>query len=398
MKFAIFAALMLTVTAAVPRFHGSMIENNNFDRALIDGSVQVMDSKPVALPLAKSYILNSIAKELDMETFDLISAELEEVVSKAQEGIEMNTYHVLSINPINSEEAQACEISIIRNEKSVQVVVAQARVPTMDSVSGHHVETYTSAFMLPFEEMSSRHLAEKEYVKNIKSVLLSSAISKVEFEEQPLRGLNEITGGINAIADTWRNIATAFRSEKSTTLVAQLPTEGFAKYRKNSSFIKTENVPIKFFDLYIKSWVKFTEMTSSKYYPEIQGFLELAQFVDTQAWNINDFNFDKDKDGTLDTIVCITGADMMLGKFSVASVKVNGSFQLSPNKFLWAQSKSTLGGITSSNKHELKTERRDITEKDVNSIHNLMILGTLETMAKGFGINFKLPTDDINRI
>lgn len=144
----------------------------------------------------------------------------------------------------------------------------------------------------------------------------------------------------------------------------------------------------------MKGWTKFTQMDKSKYFNEVKGLIEMGQFVNSQAWNVNDFNFDKGSTGSLDSIVAVTASDMVAMKMSLVTVKTSGTFKLAPNKFLWNKGGSYAGGIYENNKDMIKTEARDITKDDVKVINALMILSTMETMAKGFGIDFKLPTND----
>lgn len=412
-KAILFALVVTTVvTHPIPFFHDHMIENNVLEVTPSE-DVSVLTTKPVITVLAKSHILNEVAKTLNLDMLEIASGKIEQQIDRAINGVVHSTYHT-HVTQIMNGEAVSCEMTLIREDKTIRAVISRGVFEApMLAQEGVHVQTYVSEFTLPFTEVESSQFDENTatFLETTKNTLLSSSHSSTrglkEGEEPAPPGgekkekepfIDRFTGGINKIADTWKNVASAFRSEKTNTMIEQMPSDGFDVFKRKSRFVKAIGIPSAMYSRFMVGWTAFTGMVQSKYWSEVKGLTEMAEFVDNQAFNINDFNFDKDKGGEIDTIVCISAADMMEMKIGIATVKVTGSFKLSPNKFLWAKSKSTMGGISAKSEHYIKQEARDITEKDITAIHHLMILATLETMTQGFGIDFKLPTANPSQI
>ena len=117
----------------------------------------------------------------------------------------------------------------------------------------------------------------------------------------------------------------------------------------------------------------------------------MAAFIPDNAWNTNDFTFDVSKGGRCSNFVSMTRKDDVAQQFHIMSTVVDGTFQLSPNIWVYTKYKSVAGGIVQTTKIQTKNMPRSFTEADAKAVNAMMLLTSINVMQENFGIPKTLP-------
>lgn len=213
-------------STSMPDFYHQTLSNNLNEASgyPADATVTHIASKQVLASISKGFLLNFLAKHMDLTTFEQAIAQIEQLIHTAKHADSHQTFHALIANFLKNK-AQAYEITLARSHKHIKAVLSKkhfAEVPVAQNKL--HVETYLSQFGLPFEQISApkTDATTTETVNAIKFVLLNSA-NAIQGHRQMLKGsVSSVTGAINDICDTYQKIATTFKTTKSKTFKGPL--------------------------------------------------------------------------------------------------------------------------------------------------------------------------------
>merc|ERR1712242_41039 len=70
--------------------------------------------------------------------------------------------------------------------------------------------------------------------------------------------INEVTGVVQNIADTWKSITSAFKTINTTTFKEKINGAGFSSYLSRSRFIRSIGIPTDKWNIYKPAFMRLT--------------------------------------------------------------------------------------------------------------------------------------------
>lgn len=204
-----------------------------------------------------------------------------------------------------------------------------------------------------------------------------------------------VLDAIQAVASAWQSIASAFKTVNRETFKGIIKGEGFSKFKQSSIFSRNLGIDLKrwtqFKPIYKVSVGLDSPAAASR---EAETFLTLAEFMPDNVWQFNDHSFDKNGQGSTNTMVAFTKADMDVQKAHILTVVTSGTYKLAPDVYVYEKYKSVAGGIYQSTKEVRKNVPRNLSIQDIKAINAMAMLNAISVMTEYFKIDFKLPSDD----
>jgi len=313
--------------------------------------------------------------------------------------------HYITVSSATESKIRSAMISFIRNDdmRILKVQITSEERPafglTKDSV--RHEVKY-SAYGLGIGKtkvISSTGNIKKVFHKFNKQRLLSAIVRARATQNslgQDMSSITNIIGGaknlISGLADGWKSIADAFKTIKKEEIKERITGEGFAEYNAKSRYIRSIGIPKSYWETYKKQFMDLTGVAKNPIVkPEIETLLKMADFIQDNAWNTNDFTFDMDKGGSCSNFVCMTRFDSVIAKYHIMATVVDGTFQLAPNIWIYSKYSSIAGGIVETTKVVTKRVPRSITQDDVKAVNAMMLLTSINIMQENFGMPKTLP-------
>ena len=156
---------------------------------------------------------------------------------------------------------------------------------------------------------------------------------------------------ISSLADGYKSIVEAFKTVKSEEVKEKITGEGYDKYTSSSRYIRSIGIPKTYWETYKQNFMQLTGIAKNPMVkPEIETLLKMADFIQDNAWNTNDLTFDVTKGGTCNNFVCLTRFDSVIAQYHIMATVVEGTFDLSPNIWVYSKYKSVAGGIVETTK------------------------------------------------
>lgn len=414
MKYILLALLVASAYTMSPSVtlnqqYDDMLVNNMGNKILmLESEAEITTTKPLILPLAKVQILKHCAENMEKSDFENSLTIIKKVIKTAINGESHNSYHaLLTTFDYRNEVARTYELTVSRNAKSVVAVLAKKfhEIEKKDKWSFYY-ETYESVLGLPFTNVERGPKFDSdvsfEMIGYIKQYLLRGAHQLRGTQPNVLRGLTDwissATGAVTQITGAYKEIVSAFKTTKTETIKELIKGEGFSKFSQKSRFLRSLGVPNAKFDDYMKAYRVLTGLKNSKYQEEIDAICSIAQWLEENSWSVNDFVFDENDGGVVNSIITLTRANLMEGVTHFITVNLQGAFALAPDILVITKHKSIAGGIYENTKDVRKKIPRSISEDEVKAVQALMLLNSMKIMADAFNVPFKFPTDDPNKL
>lgn len=406
MKYLVFALLTASVLSLSPstdlthQYDDALFNNVNpeFKKIQVDADIQT--TVPVAPLLSKIQIMRHCAQNMEGEDYERALPTIIAVVEKAKVSSPNHNYHALFLAmDYELEQMRTYELTVHRNENTLVAILSRK---THDIVKGakksFYYETYESPFGIPFINIEKSDVNDPEITPELveysKQYLLRAA--------QIQRGTSHLLGNAAAfaksatavvkdIAKTYTEVAKAFRTTVTDKVKKTIKGKGFTKFKSSSRLVRTLGVPANQFDNYMKSFKTLTGMSKSKYKSELKEMLSLARFTMSNDWTVKDFAFSSGKTSSVDAAICLTRAHNSFKAHHFLTVVTSGFFKLAPNALMMTNHLSAAGGIFERKKDYFKYMPKELTKKEMKSIQSLMILNSVNMLAKEFGVKFKLP-------
>lgn len=351
--------------------------------------------------------LEEVAKELT-ERFPQISQESIALIHKSFSTIHADSIenHFIQTAPNAEKKATSALIQLLVMHEKLRII--SLTVSAASYQPNYHHLVYTSKFgLVPsgFQVLIGKVSERLQKVhdlfmlKRLFTVLQKLRGSqKGDLMVKGALGQTTFTGvldAIQAVASAWQSIASAFKTINRETFKYVIKGQGFSQYKQSSIFLRSLGIDLRrwemFKPLYMTS-VGIDSPAAAKQQAEV--FLTLAEFMPDNVWQFNDHTFDKNGQGSTNTMVAFTKADMDVQKAHILTVVTSGSYVLAPDVYVYEKYKSVAGGIYQNTKEVRKNVPRNLSLEDIKGINALAMLNAINVMTEYFKIDFKLPSDD----
>ena len=406
-KACIFALLVISVFTAkltpgtkLPSSFDNLIHNNL-------GSVESFGEESTSVhKVSKEIGKTSSAEMLAFLTTELPWANIRSLSTIIQSALKVEDSriesHYIFQSFVQLSEFRYAMINLINFEEKFKVVVSYEFRPAF----GIHQDTIyhdvrSSFYGFPFDShtiLTNENGDKPEFHEFNKNKLMADLKTIRGTPRSDLLGLDPVsvmaTAGVvvKGLTDCWKNIVDAFKTIDSSTIKQTINGQGFSKFQKSSRSLRMLLVPLKNFAEAKKTAMLLLGMTkNSKFKSEIEAIVNSAKWGTALDWDASEFTFDTDTVGKCNSAVTLSKAHITEQQFSIIGVVIDATFQLAPNIIIYENFKSIAGGIVQTTRQERKSVPRDLTEKDMKAINNMIKVSGLQFLAKETNVKWTLP-------
>jgi hypothetical protein len=413
-KTCVFALLVVSVFTAkltpgtrLPNPIDDMIHNNL-------GSVESFNDESEAVhKVSKDIGQTKSAELLTFLTSELPWANIKSLNTIIQRALKVDEYrvesHYIFQSFVQLGEFRYAMVNLVKTKDNFKVVVSYE----FKQAFGIHKDTIyhdvrSSLFGLPFDSetiLFNEDGDKQEFHEFNKNRLLADLKSIRGTQKTELLGAFDVdatvksaTGAVKGLTDCWQSIVTAFKTVDNETLKKTITGQGYTQFQKASRFLRTLGVPTAQYATVKPAIMTLLGMNKNPMRAkELDAAIVLAQWSSQTDWGASEFTFDIDTKGNCNSAFTLSKGDLTNQMFSVISVVIDASFQLAPNILIYEKFRSVAGGIVESTKTIRKEVPRSLTDKDIKALNSVVLLSTLETMSKNFGVAWRLPGTVFNK-
>lgn len=408
-KACIFALLAMSVLTAkltpgtrLPHSFDNLIHNNL-------GSVEMFGQESEAVhKVSKDIGQTQSAEMLAFLTTELPWVNVKSLNTMIQRALKVEEdrieTHYIFQSFVQLAEFRYALINLIKSKGSFKVVVSYEFRPAF----GIHSDTIyhdvrSSLLGLPFDSelvLANENGDKPEFhefnrnrlMADLKSVRGTANVDLLALD--PVTVVAGATAVVKGLTDCWKNIVDAFKTIDNTTLKQTINSQGYTRFQKSARFLRMIGIPNAQAALMKKNIMTLLGMDKNpNRIKEISAVVDVAQWNMQNDWGADEFTFDIDKGGKCNSAMTLSKAHFADQMWSLLAVVIDASFQLAPNILVYERFRSVAGGIVQTTKEERQQVPRELTNKDIKAINNMVKVATLESMAKNLGIKWTLPNE-----
>ncbi len=189
---------------------------------------------------------------------------------------------------------------------------------------------------------------------------------------------------VSAAAGAWKDIVTAFKSSRSTT-ITRIVRFGFNHFSQKSTVLKAINIPAD------KATEFINALAIDYNLPPKGSFVLGLTYSDDFAWDRIEYLYSPSMNGNYRSVTLFKNGDSLSNTASFFIVDVNADWQLAPDLLLIQTSKSYLGGLFESNKQSIQEVPHVLTLDEAVKLQQFFMLVAMGNLASTLHLNVTLP-------
>jgi hypothetical protein len=220
------------------------------------------------------------------------------------------------------------------------------------------------------------------------SITISSRMNRDSINTSESQGVSEkiltLSKAVSAAAGAWKDIVTAFKSSRSTT-ITRIVRFGFNHFSQKSTVLKAINIPAD------KATEFINALAIDYNLPPKGSFVLGLTYSDDFAWDRIEYLYSPSMNGNYRSVTLFKNGDSLSNTASFFIVDVNADWQLAPDLLLIQTSKSYLGGLFESNKQSIQEVPHVLTLDEAVKLQQFFMLVAMGNLASTLHLNVTLP-------
>lgn len=207
-------------------------------------------------------------------------------------------------------------------------------------------------------------------------------------------GIENITGAINQVCDSWSKIVTTFKTTHSKKIKELIPGKGFDKLNLKSELYVNIGLADSKYDAYFKARAATIGLKDA-YLQKFKDTFEYAFWSENGVWSKCDLVFEEETQKNFyDSASVLVTESAKPDRHDILITYFQTEFKFADDILYIENSKSVLGGIFSSTKEEYVKKPKNLTDEEIEAVVAMYKMFSLKFIADVLGIKLKLPSLD----
>jgi hypothetical protein len=212
---------------------------------------------------------------------------------------------------------------------------------------------------------------------------LPALMAEKSSEKQALKGLVEFDALVVSVDKAYDVVKKIFASDKKSEIISNITNLGFSEFVQNGTIQKIDDLQGDKYDLIVNLLSRTLDIPAENK----QDFLDqmtIAQFSSDDKWTNFRNVFSKDQSGNCKSINIMVTRNEEKNTFSFLIADIKQSFVLAPDIIAYRNSKSTFGGLFTSQTDDIKQIPHRLTTDDMKTLLDFFDVITIEKFKQYF--------------
>jgi hypothetical protein len=174
-----------------------------------------------------------------------------------------------------------------------------------------------------------------------------------------------------------------FSSSSKSGQVERVTTLGFDHFEQTTEIEQVAGLDPEAFDMYREHVIRQFSIPADQQDAFRENY-ELASYTKSHSWNYFSTVYNADQSGTCKSSSVMSARNSIDGTFSFFVARVGASFQLAPDVQIYKTSKSSFGGLFTSEKTDIRKLPHTLTVTEAEQLSNFFDLISLDKYKKYF--------------